>query len=165
MCIRDSIDTGASKRIDKLDDIPSPYTSGLFQKIMADNPNITWNGMLETNRGCPYMCTFCDWGSITQSKIKNFDLVRVFEEIEWMGQNKLDHFTICDANFGIFPDRDLLIADKLIETNYKYGYPRNYVINYAKNQKKEVVQIVSKFINSNFPNYGLTVSFLSLIHI
>ena len=156
------IDTGASKRIDKLDDIPSPYTSGLFQKIMADNPGVTWNGMLETNRGCPYMCTFCDWGSITQSKIKNFDLVRVFEEIEWMGQNKLDHFTICDANFGIFPDRDLLIADKLIETNYKYGYPRNYVINYAKNQKREVVEIVRKFINSNFPNYGLTVSFQSL---
>jgi radical SAM superfamily enzyme YgiQ (UPF0313 family) len=156
------IDTGVSKRIDKLDDIPSPYTSGLFQKIMADNPLVTWNGMLETNRGCPYMCTFCDWGSITQSKIKNFDLERVFAEIEWMGQNKLDHFTICDANFGIFPERDLLIADKLIETNYKYGYPRNYVINYAKNQKKEVVQIVQKFINSNFPNYGLTVSFQSL---
>ena len=156
------VDTGVSRRIDKLDDIPSPYTSGLFQKIMADNPTVTWNGMLETNRGCPYMCTFCDWGSITQSKIKQFDLVRVFEEIEWMGQNKLDHFTICDANFGIFPDRDLLIADKLIETNYKYGYPRNYVINYAKNQKKEVVEIVSKFINSNFPNYGLTVSFQSL---
>jgi len=156
------VDTGVSRRIDKLDDIPSPYTSGLFQKIIEDNPKITWNGMLETNRGCPYMCTFCDWGSITQSKIKNFDLVRVFEEIEWMGQNKLDHFTICDANFGIFPDRDLLIADKLIETNYKYGYPRNYVINYAKNQKREVVEIVRKFINSNFPNYGLTVSFQSL---
>ena len=156
------IDTGAAKRIDRLDEIPSPYTNGLFQKIMADNPTVTWNGMLETNRGCPYMCTFCDWGSITQSKIKQFDLERVFKEIEWMGQNKLDHFTICDANFGIFPERDLLIADKLIETNYKYGYPRNYVINYAKNQKKEVVQIVSKFINSNFPNYGLTVSFQSL---
>lgn len=156
------VDTGVSKRIDKLDEIPSPYTSGLFQKIMADNPLVTWNGMLETNRGCPYMCTFCDWGSITQSKIKQFDLERVFAEIEWMGQNKLDHFTICDANFGIFPERDLLIADKLIETNYKYGYPRNYVINYAKNQKKEVVEIVSKFINSNFPNYGLTVSFQSL---
>lgn len=156
------VDTGVSRRIDKLDEIPSPYTNGLFQKIMADNPTVTWNGMLETNRGCPYMCTFCDWGSITQSKIKQFDLERVFAEIEWMGQNKLDHFTICDANFGIFPERDLLIADKLIETNYKYGYPRNYVINYAKNQKKEVVEIVSKFIKSNFPNYGLTVSFQSL---
>jgi len=156
------VDTGVSRRIDKLDEIPSPYTSGLFQKIMADNPTVTWNGMLETNRGCPYMCTFCDWGSITQSKVKNFDLQRVFEEIEWMGKNNLDHFLICDANFGIFPERDLLIADKLIETNYKYGYPRNYVINYAKNQKKEVVQIVRKFINSNFPNYGLTVSLQSL---
>ena len=156
------VNTGASKRIDRLDEIPSPYVSGLFQQIIADNPDVTWNGMLETNRGCPYMCTFCDWGSITQSKIKQFDLERVFAEIEWMGQNKLDHFTICDANFGIFPERDLLIADKLIETNYKYGYPRNYVINYAKNQKREVVEIVSKFIKSNFPNYGLTVSFQSL---
>ena len=34
--------------------------------------------MLESNRGCPYGCTFCDWGSATLSKVRNFDLDRVY---------------------------------------------------------------------------------------
>ena len=26
--------------------------------------------IIETNRGCPYGCTFCDWGSATRSRIQ-----------------------------------------------------------------------------------------------
>ncbi len=33
--------------------------------------------IIETNRGCPYGCTFCDWGSATLSRIRKFDLERV----------------------------------------------------------------------------------------
>ena len=32
---------------------------------------------VETNRGCPYGCTFCDWGSATMSRMRKFDLQRV----------------------------------------------------------------------------------------
>ena len=39
-------------------DIPSPYLTGVFEKIIADNPGVLWNGTLETNRGCPFACTF-----------------------------------------------------------------------------------------------------------
>ena len=42
---------------------------------------------LETNRGCPYGCTFCDWGSATLSRIRKFDLDRVFAELEWCAKN------------------------------------------------------------------------------
>lgn len=157
-----TIDTGDSERINDLDLIPSPYLLGIFDKIMKDNPDIKWNATLETNRGCPYACTFCDWGSLTYNKIKKFNLERVFEELEWMGKNNCSFVTITDANFGVFLDRDSLIADKLLHIQDKYGYPESFSITWAKDQKPEVFDIVFKLIKSPKFNQGLTVSVQSM---
>jgi radical SAM superfamily enzyme len=157
------IDTGDSPRIDNLDSIPSPYLTGLFSKLMKEHPEVRWNVTLETNRGCPYQCTFCDWGSLTYNKIKKFGLTRVFHELEWIGQNGCDFVTITDANFGIFEERDSLIADKLIEVQLKYNNPKNYAFSWAKNQKKEVVNIVKKLITKgNGAKLGLNLSVQTL---
>jgi len=156
------VDTGESKRIDALEDIPSPYLTGVFDKIIAETPNIEWNATLETNRGCPYACTFCDWGSLTYNKVKKFDLTRVFNELEWIGKNKCGFVTITDANFGMFIERDNAIADKLLEIQDTYGYPYTYSITWAKNQKPEVFNIVAKLIKSPKFNSGLTVSVQSM---
>jgi radical SAM superfamily enzyme YgiQ (UPF0313 family) len=153
-----AFNTGESERIDDLDTIPSPYLTGVFDKLMAKHPEIRWNGTIETNRGCPYACTFCDWGSLTYNKIKIFDLQRVFDELEWMGKNQFDFISFTDANFGIFAERDSLIADKLIEVQKKYGNPRAYTIAWAKNQKKEVVDIVKKLIYEGGSKMGLNLS-------
>lgn len=150
--------TGDTVRIDDLDTIPSPYLTGVFDKLMAKHPEIRWNGTLETNRGCPYACTFCDWGSLTYNKVKIFDLQRVFDELEWMGKNEFDFISFTDANFGIFAERDSLIADKLIEVQKKYGNPRAYTIAWAKNQKREVVDIVRKLIYEGGAKIGLNLS-------
>ena len=79
--------------------------------------------MLETNRGCPYGCTFCDWGSATLSRIRKFDLERVNAELEWFAQNEYPASFIADANFGII-ERDVEIAEKIAELKSKYGYPK-----------------------------------------
>ena len=157
-----AIDTGESKRINALEDIPSPYLTGVFDKIMADTTGVEWNATLETNRGCPYQCTFCDWGSLTYNKVKKFNLHRVFEELEWIGKNKCGFVSITDANFGMFVERDNAIADKLLEVQDTYGYPYTYTITWAKNQKPEVFNIVSKLIKSPKFNSGLTVSVQSM---
>lgn len=155
------LDTGAATRILELDQIPSPYTTGVFDKIILENPDILWNPTLETNRGCPYQCTFCDWGGLTYSKIKHFDLVRVFEEIEWIGSHKCEHLSVTDANFGMFLERDEMIVDKIIETQQKYGYPTKTAMSWAKNQKSQVIKLASKLYGFGFNN-GLTVSVQSL---
>ena len=155
-------DTGQPDRISELDQIPSPYLEGIFDKIIAENPDIEWNGTLETNRGCPFACTFCDWGSLTYNKIKKFNLERVFAELEWMGQNRCGWFSIADANFGVFIERDSLIVDKIIEVQNKYQYPKSFSVAWAKNQKKDVVGLVKKLIDSPFSNAGLTLSVQSL---
>jgi putative methyltransferase len=125
---------------------------------MAKHPEIRWNATLETNRGCPYACTFCDWGSLTYNKVKKFNLERVYAELEWIGKRGLDFVSITDANFGIFPERDMLIADKLIETQKTYGNPKAYTIAWAKNQKQEVVEIVRKLIYEGGSKIGLNLS-------
>lgn len=153
-------DTGAGERINDLDSVPSPYLSGVFDSILPMEKE--WNAVIETNRGCPYKCTFCDWGSLTYSKVKKFNLTRVFHEIEWMSENKIGYMDVADANFGIFIERDNMIVDKLIEVQTKNGYPYRTGWSWAKNQQSEVVQIAKKLIKSGHFNNGLTISLQSM---
>ena len=158
------VDTGDCARIDDLDQIPSPYLAGIFDRIIEENPDVIWNATLETNRGCPYQCTFCDWGSLTYNKVKKFELTRVFHELEWIGRH-CGFVTITDANFGMFIERDNMIVDKLIEVQKKWAKLASFSMTWAKNQKNEVVGIVKKLIDES-PNFGqgLTVSVQSMDH-
>ena len=63
----------------------------------------------EIDRGCPYTCSFCDWGSNTNSKVRNFPLERVRAEAEWIARNKIHVNFITIANFGSMPrDEEIL---------------------------------------------------------
>ena len=54
--------------INDLNEIPSPYLNGMLDEFFEDR----WMPVLETNRSCPYRCTFCAWGIGTQ-KLKKFE--------------------------------------------------------------------------------------------
>jgi putative methyltransferase len=142
-------------------DIPSPYLTGVFENIIADNPGVLWNGTLETNRGCPFACTFCDWGGLTYSKLKKFPEQKVLQELHWMAQNKMDYVTIADANFGVFTDRDMKFTEELVALQKEYGYPQVVDATWYKNSSEEIMEIVKKFISSGF-NRGLTLSVQSM---
>ena len=158
----EAVKTEDAKRIESLAEIPSPYLTGVFDAIIAANPDVEWNSTLETNRGCPFQCTFCDWGSLTYNKVKHFGLERVFDELEWMARHRCGFISITDANFGMFPERDNMIADKIIEIQARYGYPKTFSVAWAKNQKREVVDIVKKLLDAPGFNQGLTLSVQSL---
>lgn len=157
-----AVDTGDAGRIQDLNSLPSPYLTGMFDHLLQQYPDVTWNATLETNRGCPYQCTFCDWGSLTYNKVKQFDLDRVFAELEWIGQY-CGFVTITDANFGMFVERDNEIVSKLIEVQLRWNRLTNFSMTWAKNQKNEVVNIVRRLINeSPTASQGLTVSVQSM---
>ena len=161
-CAGQAVDTGNSERIQNLDQLPSPYLTGMFDHLIQQHPDVTWNATLETNRGCPYQCTFCDWGSLTYNKVKQFDLDRVFAELEWIGQH-CGFVTITDANFGMFVERDNKIISKLIEVQHRWARLTNFSLTWAKNQKNEVVDIVRRLIDqSPTVSQGLTVSVQSM---
>ena len=78
-----------------------------------------------------------------------------------MSEHKISFVWGADANFGLF-SRDLEIADALVHSKEKYGYPENLRINYAKNNYKNVFNIIKKFKSCNFDKIGATLSFQSL---
>ena len=149
-----------ANRVDDLD-TPSPYMTGLFDNLILDNPDIKWSTTLETNRGCPFSCSFCDWGSLTYAKVKKFPEEKVYQEIEWLGANKIEYIFMADANFGIFPDRDMAITDYILDVQARTGYPATVNANWHKNSKQNVIEIVKKFISNGF-NRGMTLSVQSM---
>lgn len=157
-----AVDTGEPDRITDLSVLPSPYLTGLFDDIVRNNPGYTWNATLETNRGCPYQCTFCDWGSLTYNKIKVFPLEKVFAEIDWIADNA-GFIYVADANFGIFVDRDSDIIDHIIRSQQRTGNHYPFYTNWAKNQKAEVVSMINRLTTeTNCVVNGLSVSVQSM---
>lgn len=132
------VHTGPRERISDLDTLASPYDLGLFDSV-GDNEITLMT--IETNRGCPYGCTYCDWGSATLSRIRKFDLDRVYRELEWCARHKVGIIFNADANFGIF-ERDVDVARRLVELKKEYGYPRVFESSYAKNTVKHLREII-----------------------
>lgn len=142
-----------------LHDVPSPYASGVFDSLIAANPDVVWSAPFETNRGCPYSCTFCDWGGLTQSKIKKFPMDRIQADIDWLSRHPVKTIFITDANFGIFRDRDLEIARR-IGAWIDQGSSLEYIsMNYAKMSNETVFEIAKEFGNVN---KGITFSVQSM---
>jgi radical SAM superfamily enzyme YgiQ (UPF0313 family) len=141
---------------------PSPYLdSKLLEKVIQDNPGTKWATTLETNRGCPFKCSFCDWGSLTQSKITKFDLDRVLLEIDWIAVHGIDYIYIADANFGVFYDRDKEVIERLIENKNKVGNPQSVNITWYKNSSEQVLELAMMLHNAKL-NRGLTLSVQSM---
>jgi putative methyltransferase len=158
----EAVDTGTADRIDNLDAIPSPYLTGVFDSIVAENPDVNWSATLETNRGCPYACTFCDYGADIYDKIKVFDVNRILAEIDWIGRN-CDYITVADANFGILVERDSIFMDAIVDAQLKYNKLHNMGITWAKNKTPDILNIVKKFIQlTPTSGQGLTMSVQSM---
>jgi len=146
------VTTGKSERIASLDMVPSPYLSGVFDKIQdqyKNDPNVVLNGIIETNRGCPFKCTFCDWGGVIHQKVKKFDTSRIENEIKWFSDNKIEYINNTDANFGIFKDRDMAVVDYLIETKKETGYPKIFDTNWNKNNNAVTINMAKKLVDNN----------------
>ena len=142
--------TTSNSRIKKVDDIPSPYLLGLFDDIVieAKELGLVVNGITETNRGCPFKCTFCDWGGVVFSKVFNFDIQRIFDEITWMARNKIEMFSLADANFGIFVARDTQIVQHAVATKKQFGFPKLFDTAWTKNTKPETLEMAKMLLDS-----------------
>lgn len=138
-------------------DYPSPYLEGIFDGIMDDG--ISFSVLLETNRGCPNSCSFCDWGSL-KSKVRLFPLERVFAEIDWFVEHKIEFIFCADGNFCLF-NRDADIANYIVSCKEKYGYPKVFRVCFTKNRFDFVFDIGTKFFRKGL-NKAQTISFQSL---
>jgi len=129
-------------RIAELDEIPSPYLSGFMDEFF-DNQ---LTPMLQTNRGCPFSCTFCTDGSDLVKRVNKFSLDRTRKELEYIAEHvpsNMKNIMISDLNFGMFP-RDLEICDYFVELQKKYRYPEQIQTTTGKNNKTKIIQSVKQ---------------------
>lgn len=101
-------------------DFPSPYLEGVFDELLQDNT--VFSALIETNRGCPNRCAYCDWGS-KREKMRFFSVERTIAEMEWLAKNKIEFCFCIDSNFGMF-QRDFELVDAFLEIKKRTGYPK-----------------------------------------
>ena len=146
-----------------LDDIPSPYLDGTLDKFLDDH---TYIPIVQTMRGCPYSCTFCVGGKNEYSKLRQFPIERVKEEIIYlMGRSKNRTLRLTDENFGIY-ERDVEIARFLRKLSEEGKYPSSIKVYTDKSTKvkvREVMLALKDFIPFNISLQSITPSVLKNI--
>jgi radical SAM superfamily enzyme YgiQ (UPF0313 family) len=147
-------------RVRDLDEIPSPFLEGAFDSIMAANPQESWIGLWETNRGCPFRCTFCDWGSATAAKVTKFGEERLYREVDWFAEKKIEYIFCCDANFGI-QKRDVDIAKYVAGIKQDTGYPVALSVQNTKNATERAYE-TQKILSDAGLNKGVALSMQSV---
>jgi radical SAM superfamily enzyme YgiQ (UPF0313 family) len=148
------------ERMRDLEELPSPFLNGIFDGLIASNPQEQWIGLWETNRGCPFQCTFCDWGSATAAKVTKFQFDRLRDELDWFACRAVKYIFVCDANFGI-QKRDVDIAEAVAEIRRRTGFPHGFSVQNTKNATERAYQ-TQKILSDAGLNKGVALSMQSL---
>lgn len=141
--------TADRPRIDDLDIIPSPFLTGAIPLLDHDGVFPYEFALMETNRGCPYRCSFCYWGGATGQRVRSFSRERLAAELDLLGFHKVPTIFLCDANFGML-EADQEFTEDLLKTNEKYGFPKSLEANWAKNKSTRFHHIVRTLRDRGF---------------
>lgn len=143
VCNGEPFITNSRPRLRNLDIIPSPYLSGKLDSFFDG----TLLPIIQTNRGCPFTCTFCVEGAKYYLKIAKHEPEYVARELCYIGEKMRDvqklggrnDLFIADSNFGMYPD-DLKTCATLAHTQSEYSWPEYINVATGKNQKERVLK-------------------------
>ena len=143
--VGDELVEGPDYRITDLSQFPSPYTTGLFDKFFE----CRMRPIMETNRGCPYSCTFCNDSHSVRSKVVQRSSEYIREELEYIAQhvNNETDFLFADLNFGMFKE-DLETARIVRSIVEKYDWPKYIDVSIGKSHPERCLETVN-IINGN----------------
>jgi radical SAM superfamily enzyme YgiQ (UPF0313 family) len=134
----DNLVTGdIAPRID-LNAVPSPYLEGILDGFFTKK----MMPLIQTNRGCPFTCTYCTEGTDSYSKVTFVDVERINKELEYIAEKRMSsqNLNIADSNFGMY-QRDIEISYGIAKIQETYKWPKYIHVAVGKNQKKRVLQI------------------------
>ena len=148
---KDENDLKAGKTIGRpndLNEIPSPYLTGLMDPFFE---NQLMSPMLQSTRGCPFLCTYCWAGNKFNSTVKHFSNERILSELDYIAEKRRDKenrlLVFADANFGMY-DKDEIIADKIASLQRTYNFPSSFAAPCGKNNKDRVIRMLKKIRNA-----------------
>lgn len=104
--------------------------------------------IIETTRGCPYKCVFCEWGGGTNTKIIKKDMDIVKRDILAMKRAGYRDAYLTDANFGAFEDRDLEI--------FNFGWKNDFNLTDISTMKSPNLERRKRLIDKWFNIVGAT---------
>ncbi len=133
----------AAVRLKDLTVIPSPYATGRLDEFF-DGSLIP---ILQTNRGCPFTCTFCVEGVSYYNKVYRNSYEKIASEIDYIGRKMSEErargwrrdLYISDSNFGMYKE-DLDICRALAASMQKHGWPEYINTTTGKNNKERVLE-------------------------
>jgi putative methyltransferase len=142
-----------------MEEYPSPYLEGLYDGLLewGDRNGHQFQAIIETNRGCPFPCTFCYWGRGGLSRRYRYrDMDKVRAEIDWMGRHGIRYVFNADSNFGM-AERDQEIAEFIVATKQRYGFPEKFRTCFGKNTDARIFKIGALF-HANQLEKGITLA-------
>lgn len=126
-----------------LADIPSPYLEGIMDSFLDEG----YDPIIQSMRGCPFGCTFCVSGTKAWSRLRSFELSRVFAEIDYVRERTRGGVLILtDENLGILRERDVALAEYLINSHREYQFPTRlyfYTSKRVTDYVRKTVEILS----------------------
>jgi radical SAM superfamily enzyme YgiQ (UPF0313 family) len=132
-----------------LDEIPSPYLTGYMDKFFDGK----LSPMMETNRGCPFSCTFCHEGNQLISKVNYFSTERVKAELDYIAAAVrrapflVSNLIFADPNFAMY-ERDYEIVEHIEAIQAKHNWPRSIFASTGKNKKERIARALRKLKGS-----------------
>lgn len=140
-------------------DYPSPYLEGYFDDIIRNGGGKVFQSVIETTRGCPFRCSYCDWDP-GKSHARMFPLDKIKAEIDWSAKNKISFMLFADSNLGIY-ERDLDIVDYVIKVFRDTGYPKRFQSCFSKDDDERVYEM-NRRLNEAGISRSATISFQSM---
>ena len=146
-------------RIQDISIMPSPYLDGTFDNLAKKSP-YKLDVIIETARGCPYSCTFCEWGDNYYTLLKRQPIEKLKKEIDWSVEHKVEFLYNADNNFGLFPEHKY-ITEYIVNKKKKTGYPHIMRNDWAKGRADKVMPI-AKMLHDAGLQKGVTVALQSM---
>lgn len=128
-----------------LDDIPSPYLSGRFDRFFTDGEH----PLIETARGCPFQCAYCQQGRRNNKRVRHYSHERVRAEVMYISRKirergvDIKTLSIADSNLAMY-ERDMDTIGVIREAQDKYGFPMFIICSTGKNKPALVTEAILK---------------------
>ncbi|MDH3255292.1 MAG: cobalamin-dependent protein [Acidobacteriota bacterium] len=137
----DFVHGGEIPRMLDLDEIPSPYLSGLMDPFYDSG----YFPMLQISRGCPFTCAFCNSAASDNNKVFRHSVDNVKADLLHIAKRVKPETPACfaDDNFGMYP-WDEEVADYIHHLQDEFGWPQYIRTTTGKNRGDRIIKVMRK---------------------